>query len=59
VAKLAACRHAVLAGVDRVAIVDGGAAGGFAGAPGTRIVSRANDVVRRLGAGFESGELRV
>jgi acetylglutamate kinase len=59
VAKLAACRHAVLAGVDRVAIVDGRAAGGFAGALGTRVVSRPNDVVRRLDAGLESGELRV
>ena len=38
VAKLAACRHAVLAGVEQVAIVDGRAAGGFAGARGTRVV---------------------
>ena len=46
VAKLAACRHAVLAGVDRVAIVDGRPPAEYAGAKGTHI-------------GFKSGELRA
>lgn len=55
VAKLAACRHAVLAGVDRVAIVDGRAADGLGDARGTRIVSNG----ARLDEGFISGELRA
>ena len=40
VAKLAACRHAVLAGAARVAIVTGHGAAELMGAPGTEIVAQ-------------------
>ncbi len=43
VAKLAACRHAALAGVTRVAIVSGRASHDLLTADGTQIVSRARD----------------
>lgn len=59
VAKLAACRHAVLGGVDRVAIVDGRAAAGLAGGRGTRIVAQAGSGIQRLDEGMRSGEMRA